>query len=336
VAIYDVGDPIRLRARFTDLAGAYADPTVVTASVRSPSGVTTVYAVPPIVNDAALVGGFYLDLTLTEAGLWVYTFTGTGAVAAQDEETIRVRPSVLGGGCATWVDVETIAGCCPVTDANELEVWAQVATDVLHALSGERYLAGCAKTVRPCHVGGACCGSCWLLDGTGSCSCRDVEVWLDEDVERVTSVKVYGEEVAASTYRLDPGGYLVRTTTADKDNEGWPTCQRVDLPATETGTFEVAYVQPFTVPEMGVRAAANLACELAKSCVGQDCNLPERITSLVSQGVTMAVLDPQQFLDQGRTGLYLPDLFLAAANPHKLAQRPSVISPDFRPPRRIA
>jgi hypothetical protein len=350
--IWDIGDVARLRARFTDLAGAYADPTTVTATIRSPSGITTNYVVPPIVNDPALVGGFYLDLTLNEAGLWTYKFIGTGAVVALDEETLRVRPSVIGASkapCQTWVDVATVADCCTVTDAGELEIWVQVATDVLHVLSGRQFTGACTKTIRPCEVvcGCSCHGYGWPGSWYGSWStlglvpsrprCCPPQIDLGGKVAGITSVKVDGETLASSEYRLDGGRWLVRLTDASGGNEGWPCCQRLDLASTEECTFEIAYLTESDVPEMGARAVAELACELAKSCstVAGECRLPKRVTNLTRQGVTMTLLDPMQFLDGGKTGLYLPDLFLATVNPSGLRAPPRVLTPDVMPHRRI-
>lgn len=352
MAIYDVGDQVRLRARFTDLAGTYADPTTVTASVTSPSGTTTVYALPPIVNDAALVGGFYLDITVSEAGLWVYQFVGTGAVVAQDEESFHVRPSILGASrapCQTWVNVGTVADCCTVSDLEELEIWVQVATDLLHVLSGQQFTGACTKTIRPCEV--VCRCSChaagwptWALDPlwswyslTSGPRCCPPQIDLGGKVASITSVRVDGEMLASSAYRLDEGRWLVRLADEDGNNEGWPCCQRLDLPATEDCTFEVAYRTESDVPEAGVRAAADFACELAKACnpAAGDCRLPKRVQTITRQGVTMALLDPQDFLDKGRTGLYLVDLFLAAVNPEGFRSPPRVLSPDIVSHRRI-
>lgn len=341
MGLVDIGDQVRLRARFTDLSGTFTDPTTVTASVTSPSGVTTMYAVPPIVNDASLVGSFYLDVTPSEAGLWVYQFAGMGAVVAMDEETFRVRPSVLGASqapCQPWVDVGTVAGCCTVTDLGELEVWVQVATDVLYVLSGRQFMGACTRTIRPCDINCGCfChfygpGMWW----SGSLCCTP-QVDLGGNVAGISSVKIDGETLASDAYRLDEGRWLVRLTDADGANEGWPCCQDLSLATTEECTFEITYRTGSDVPEAGVRAAADLACELAKSCnsTAGECKLPKRLTSLTRQGVTMTVLDPQAFLDNGKTGLYLPDLFLAAVNPQGLRSPPRVLSPDLPAHRRI-
>ena len=350
--VWDVGDAVRLRTRFRDLAGNYADPTAVTGLVRKPDGTETAYTEPTITNDAALVGGYYLDITVDQAGLWIYRFNGTGAVTAQDEETFRVRPSILGAStapCQPWVDVSTVAACCTVTDLTELEVWAQVATDVLYVLSGRQFQGVCERTIRPCSVTCGCgChsygyggiwGGGWWTPGyvPSRPRCCPPQIDLGGVVASVASVKVDGETLAASSYRLDEGRWLVRMAGEDGTNEGWPCCQRLDLPSTDECTFEIVYVTEADVPEMGKRAAAELACEMAKACstTAGECRLPKRVTNLTRQGVTMTLLDPQDFLDNGRTGLYLADLFLVAVNPNGLRAPPRVISPDLTPHRRI-
>lgn len=47
----------------------------------------------------------------------------------------------------------------------------------------------------------------------------------------------------------------------------------------------------------------------------------------------MTLLDPQEFLDNGRIGLYQSDLFISAVNPKRLQGRARSTSPDHRPPR---
>jgi hypothetical protein len=43
----------------------------------------------------------------------------------------------------------------------------------------------------------------------------------------------------------------------------------------------------------------------------------------------MTVIDPQQFLDKGRTGLLTVDLWLSAINPKSRTQRALIWSPDL-------
>jgi hypothetical protein len=77
-------------------------------------------------------------------------------------------------------------------------------------------------------------------------------------------------------------------------------------------------------------AAAILACELVKAHLGVDCALPARVQTLTRQGMSMAILDPQEFLAFGRTGLYEVDLAIAAVNPHGLRRRATAWSPEVK------
>lgn len=92
----------------------------------------------------------------------------------------------------------------------------------------------------------------------------------------------------------------------------------------------VRYAYGTGVPPGGTRATARLAEELIRASLGQDCALPERVTSVSRQGMTWALLDPQDFLADGRTGIYEVDLLLTALNPAKALARPKVFSPDTR------
>lgn len=100
-------------------------------------------------------------------------------------------------------------------------------------------------------------------------------------------------------------------------------------------TIDYVYGNP---PPLDVqRAIDQIAVELDAAANGGDCNLPQRVTSVVREGVSWTVLDPQQFLVGGKTGLYYPDLILSAYNgPTRVMSRAKVYSPEYRPPRRIS
>lgn len=142
-----------------------------------------------------------------------------------------------------------------------------------------------------------------------------VAVKLPRDhVTAVTAVTVNGESFAA--YRLPGSGWLERT-----DGKAWEVCGDVT---------SVSYTWGVPPPESGKRAAVVLAVEFALAWNNDStCQLPQRVQSVTRQGISVAVLDPQEFLDKGRTGLYLVDLFLSAANPHGLRRRARVWSPDI-------
>jgi hypothetical protein len=70
-----VGDSRRLEARFFNFDGDATDPTTVTLTIVDPSGNSST---PATTNDTALVGGFYYDLDVDEAGIWQFSYNGAG------------------------------------------------------------------------------------------------------------------------------------------------------------------------------------------------------------------------------------------------------------------
>lgn len=92
----------------------------------------------------------------------------------------------------------------------------------------------------------------------------------------------------------------------------------------------VKYAYGSGTPPGGKRAAVKLAEQLLLSGQGANCQLPERVTSITRQGMSFTLLDPQDFLDKGRTGIYEIDLMLGALNPAHALKRARVFSPDIR------
>jgi hypothetical protein len=122
---------------------------------------------------------------------------------------------------------------------------------------------------------------------------------------------------------IDPSEYQVvdRAYVRAVAGATWSPC---------TQDLTVTYVAGARVPEAGLRAARVLGNELLKARVNPDaCQLPDRVTSVARQGVSYTILDSQDFLEDGRTGLYEVDLFLRAANPDKARKRARVFSPDL-------
>lgn len=113
-------------------------------------------------------------------------------------------------------------------------------------------------------------------------------------------------------------------------------CQRLDLPDTEPGTFSVRFAFGTPPPPSGVQAAASLAAELALAWDNADSStrLPARVQTIVRQGESVTLIDPQDVLDKGRTGIPEVDLFLKAVNPAGLIGRSSAWSPDMGRARR--
>lgn len=224
------------------------------------------------------------------------------------------------------------------------------AAEVLYALSGRRFGA-CELTVRPCRpecrsgypdAGGypwtpVLEGGQWMnvscrRCGDG-CSCTRVcEVRLPGPIRAVSEVKVDGAILAPTDYRVDNSGQsLVRL-----GESCWPTCQNMTAADTEPGTWSVTYTRGLPLPEGGKAAFADLACELYKACADDDssCKLPKRVVSIAREGVSFALLDPMVFLKEGKTGLYLVDLWLSSVNPQAKTRPSGIYSPDMPAMRR--
>jgi hypothetical protein len=101
----------------------------------------------------------------------------------------------------------------------------------------------------------------------------------------------------------------------------WDTC----------GNVEVTYTYGAPPPALGRLAAIALADQYLLAMAGsEDCMLPQRVTSISRQGMSWTLLDPQDFLDKGRTGIYQVDLFLTTVNPDGAKLRSRVFSPDTK------
>src|SRR5262249_23894476 len=132
------------------------------------------------------------------------------------------------------------------------------ASEVLYALSGRR-LGSCQLTIRPCRRdcwdgGWPFLNSWWqfglwprplFLNGTwynitcgqcyGGCSCSVIsEALLPAPVSQVLQVKVDGQILDPSAYRVDNWRLLVRT-----DGGIWPVCNDLAKADTEVGTWSV-------------------------------------------------------------------------------------------------
>lgn len=217
------------------------------------------------------------------------------------------------------------------------------ATMILWAATGRRF-GLCEVTVRPCGAhttsslwGYVSDGATWVpyIDYAGTwrstpaCEGGDCapnsQVWLPGPVAAVVEVVQDGDVVDPSAYQVDDGRWLVRV-----DGGSWPPA--VDL-STNTDRFEVTYLRGTEPPAALLDAAGVLACEFAKARTDQECRLPARMTSLARQGVQVSFLDTDSLTKRGLTGIPEVDRVIVALNPHGLASRPKVISPDMPAPR---
>jgi hypothetical protein len=253
-----------------------------------------------------------------------------------------------------------LAGDCDLDDTTDdeiVELAQQAAIEILHAASGRQF-GQCVGTWRPCRAtcmptfeqldmwqvldirnagvpsssfqfavgdGGygarMVCGAC----GSPDCSCVDLEsikLWHRNIVEIV--------EVQLDGVIFDPANYrLWKRRLIRLDGEAWPDCQDFTLDNGDVDTWSISYRHGRPVPAGGQVAAGLLACEISKAMCGDtSCALPKRVQTVTRQGVTVGFLDPMKFLAEGKTGLYMVDLWLQQVNPGRLQRRARVFRAD--------
>lgn len=327
---YQIGDVPRVRADFTNLEGVPTDPTTVTLQIRSPSGAVTT---PAAVNDASVVGGFYYDLPLSEAGTWTYRFVGTGAVAAADEATLYVErssfiddfpPYVSPSICSPWATLQDLPSDCSGLEVELGEDMLQVASELLYEKSGRQYPGICEATVWPCAQRVTGCFPSRPSRCTWGRSYSIVTLGIQPIIE-VSEVIIDGEILDPSLYRIDNYRELVRLDNADGTSDVWPR---------DDETFKVTFTYGQSPPRLGVLAAAALACQLGLRFSGDDdCKLPDNVQSISRQGVTMTLIN--EFNSVQKLGIAEVGLFLDTYNPKGLRRRASVWSPDMARVRRV-
>lgn len=244
-----------------------------------------------------------------------------------------------------WVDVEELG---EYADSDYAYESVKTASNILWALSGrkfsgitrvtERYVSaydpylrtGASRlTYTPQLINGQVENVAG--GGFGRYSNRD---FLGDGTNGLTRVRLRGRKVIevhnmrdGDGNIIDPNTYFLgdHSTIYGTANAKW------------SATYvEVTYTYGTPPPSSGRAAARLLATELVKSYEGDDSSsLPQRVTSIVRQGVTYTVLDQQDFIDELRTGIYAVDLFLKSVNPDKARARSRVFSPDTARARRI-
>jgi hypothetical protein len=259
---------------------------------------------------------------------------------------VGVPVSMLEGPCGWSVDVSCCADWATYGPALQQSA-AEFGAYVMWAATGRRY-GVCEITARPCgrtcgpnlysgyfwsngawqpyNLGGIWYNSTCGCNGLGNCaSCRPLcQVSLPGPVNSIpaTGVSVDGVVIPVDAWRVDNGKWLVRT-----DGSCWPECQDYNVDS-GVGTFFVTYNRGLDVPNVVAAAAGELACEWAKSCLGQACRLPQRVQSVSRQGVSVSMVPPEILLSMGLTGVDTVDQIIRSVNPGGLTSPMRVSSPD--------
>ncbi len=248
--------------------------------------------------------------------------TGIFDVDADDEIGFVDAMATIADGQTPWIAPADLR--CTAAVAADATKAIAVASVLLHALSGYR-VGTRSVTVRPIRLGAGCSG---LPATPGAQSYGSAREWpLPGPVHSVARVVLDG--AALTTWSL-VGDSIYRTDTA------WPSDQDLSRATTEKGTWAVTYIRGAEPDEAARQAVGELACELIKGWEGGDCRLPQRVTTITRQGVTVALTDPMDLFDKGRTGIAGVDLWLASVNPANLRRPASVAYPGAKTTRRIA
>jgi hypothetical protein len=260
------------------------------------------------------------------------------------------------GTCEPWTDAEAILGCCSVnlgTDV-DLDQAAQLASDLLYEISGHRFPGICETTVRPC----ASKTSCWAdwvppwhwpyqwFDGPWGlssfawhagrdCSCQPLSKirLAGYPVREIQEVSIDGIVLDPAEYALRTDRYLIRMADAEGNPQRWPSCQRMDIDE-GIGTFFVHYRYGLAPPLAGQLAAAQLACQIAAACPGDDaeCEIPAGTVRITRQGLT---IDTQQLglwlIGSMRTGMPLVDAFISTYAGQRRQRRTALAVPELDP-----
>lgn len=252
--------------------------------------------------------------------------------------------------CASWVtdpdqfacdasDFDTPGDSGGTSGAELLERWGLIATTILYARTGRQYPGVCTDEVWPCRPGWDGQSLAYVASGGSrpiTCGCRTGAPLLNcghnhsavllphVPVRRILTVTIDGVPLANDAFRLVDRRWLVRAEGS------WPACNDLGAPDDAEGTWTVAYSYGVPPPAGGAEMAGIYACELAKGFRNDEaCRLPRRVTSLTREGVTMAIIDPFDFLEQGLTGLYEVDAWVSALNPQRADRAGKVINPDL-------
>jgi hypothetical protein len=269
------------------------------------------------------------------------------------------------GPCSPWITSAAILSYPKCGDIDEAiaATMATVASEVLYHLSGQQFTGACGPVEvrpvsRPYDIDTRAFGSMipgGYMSSWGTCSAYGTpgvggvshygcslppEVELGAyPVTAIDQVKIDGILIPPNEYYIQDYKVLVRrrisAASTPTDRWGWPTCQVLDLPDSEQGTFSVTYYYGVPPPDSGVLAATVLAAQLALNASGKPDRLPQRITSITRQGVTAAVVDVMDFLKNGQTGIYEVDLFIRTFNESGARKKSMVWSPDMGRPRRL-
>lgn len=207
---------------------------------------------------------------------------------------------------------------------------ARYASWILYKLSGEKY-AGIRSTTEwygvrtdSCAI---CTGSSSITSLLGSSHNHVMATGSDLSCFSTRGIALRGRPVLQIEAVVTANGQIAPSTSYTLVNNAYLVSVDQTIWNLQAG-ITVSYKFGNRPPTAGRIAAIRLANELLKLVEDPEaCALPDRVTSVSRQGMSFTILDPQEFIKDGRTGIYEIDLFLQAANPSRARKRPRIFVP---------
>lgn len=229
------------------------------------------------------------------------------------------------GPCSAWFTWDDVlAACNSLSDADLAKIAAidpgvqasiiAGATGIAYDLTGHRYPGECETTK-------TLCSPCVCRLSLCRCQPRSqIDLGSRFAISEVTEVVVAGVTLTAGTdYRVDRWRWLLRLG----EGNVWPRCTDVEDPDGFHATWTYGRYPSASI----LRGVALFASEMAKKCAGLKCEIPQRVTTIVREGVTYTIIDSMKMLDEGKTGFYPLDAAIAADKIGRKV-RPGMFDPD--------
>lgn len=244
--------------------------------------------------------------------------------------------------CSPWATIDDISGKCKDIAIEYPDV-VQKAIDIAQAtvfrLTMGIFTGSCSTTIRPaksncvCRNGVDLSTYTWIPSGfpyramayNGSiyncpaCDCFDSNCGTSDcitlpfyPVNEITNITIDGSILPSNKYELR-GVKICRT-----DGLTFPTCQDLDIPLGQSGSWSVTFKHGIAPPVDLVEHMLDYACQLAKRKLDRPCELPKR----VAIEKDFVALDPMTFVKDGLTGWAPLDACIRSINP-KGAKRPA-------------
>lgn len=211
--------------------------------------------------------------------------------------TIVTPETYLDPCTEVWVDPDLLC-----TDDEELAEQAAIdATWALWTLSGEQFHGS----------------QCWVEDYRPIQGYCNIKLRRSPITEIVAVSRVDVNDTSIGSADL---GEVVEGWRFNGSNEVKVCCGsggggnffgNIGCGCTSETVVRVHYKVGNNLPPGAPAHALRLAEEYVKASSGQDCALPERVTSINRQGASWTILDPQDFLKDGLTGIGPIDAWLA-------------------------